>query len=300
MRYQYPAPNPIGHYWEEDVVNVLGARLDVSKKTGQYLSYILSEVIFANIFLALQFVFNQVLIIGLQRSISRIYGQINAGAIMKRSIDIIGASIGLIITLPFWLLVAAAIRIDSRGPIFYRQERVGHNRRRGNRRAVAIDGIERRRTQVERRQSRGFGKAFMIIKFRSMYQNAEAKTGPTWASKNDSRITRVGRFIRATRLDEMPQLLNVLAGDMSLVGPRPERPFFVCDLNGKIKNYTSRFDVKPGITGLAQVEHKYDECLEDVTKKVSYDLRYIRNWSIFQDLKIILRTVVVVLTARGM
>jgi lipopolysaccharide/colanic/teichoic acid biosynthesis glycosyltransferase len=106
--------------------------------------------------------------------------------------------------------------------------------------------------------------------------------------------------MRATRIDELPQMINVLAGDMSLVGPRPERPFFVNELRTKIKDYTTRFDVKPGITGLAQVEHKYDESIEDVSKKVTYDLNYIRNWTVLQDIKIIAKTVTVVLSARGM
>jgi lipopolysaccharide/colanic/teichoic acid biosynthesis glycosyltransferase len=133
-----------------------------------------------------------------------------------------------------------------------------------------------------------------------MHQNAESTTGPVWAQKNDPRITRVGRILRATRLDELPQMINVLQGDMSLVGPRPERPFFVNELQTKITDYTTRFAVKPGITGLAQVEHKYDESIEDVSKKITYDLHYIRHWTVIQDLRIIMKTVVVVLTARGM
>jgi lipopolysaccharide/colanic/teichoic acid biosynthesis glycosyltransferase len=224
----------------------------------------------------------------------------NFGVFAKRTIDVTGAVVGLILTSPLWIAVAIAIRLDSRGPIFYWQERVGQNRRRGDRRAVGLPGQQERRSLQDRRNTVGYGKTFMIIKFRSMVNNAESKTGPTWARKSDSRVTRVGRFIRATRLDELPQLINVLLGDMSLVGPRPERPCFVCDLNCQIKDYSRRFVVKPGITGLAQVEHKYDECIEDVSKKISYDLRYIGNWSVIQDLRIIMRTVVVVLTARGM
>lgn len=133
-----------------------------------------------------------------------------------------------------------------------------------------------------------------------MYRDAEKRSGPVWAKHDDPRITRVGRILRKTRFDEIPQLLNVLTGDMSLVGPRPERPYFVERLGGEIENYRNRFEVKPGITGLAQVEHKYDESLDDVNFKVKYDLTYIRDWNIVEDIKILLKTVVVVLTARGM
>ena len=132
-----------------------------------------------------------------------------------------------------------------------------------------------------------------------MLVDAEKKTGPVWASKVDPRVTRVGRILRKARIDEIPQLINVLVGDMSLVGPRPERPFFVEKLDGKISDYQRRFDVKPGVTGLAQVEHKYDENLEDVGNKVKYDLKYIGNLSVLQDIKILVKTVAVVLTARG-
>jgi len=300
MRYQYLAPTPLGHYWEEDIVRVWGFGLGISQKAGFYLNYILGEILFANIYLAFQIILNQPLILGLKRSIPVVFQGINLGAAVKRSIDIAGAIFGLIITSPLWFAVAVAIRIDSPGPIFYRQERVGQNRRKGGRRAVAVTGDRERRSHQDRRRAVGYGKTFMIVKFRSMRNDAELMTGPTWAKKNDGRVTRVGRFIRATRLDELPQLINVLIGDMSLVGPRPERFYFVCDLNCRIKDYSRRFEVKPGITGLAQVEHKYDECIEDVSKKIVYDLRYIRNWSIFQDLRIIVRTVIVVLTARGM
>ncbi len=299
MRYQYPAPNPLGHYWEEDAVRVWGIRFGISRKAGYLYNYILGEIIFANIFLAVQLFLNQALVLDIRRAFSRVSSRVNTGSILKRAIDIVGAILGLIITLPAWVAVALAIKLDSKGPVFYRQERVGQNRRRRDRRAVTLSGADRRLRQ-DRRQTIGYGKSFMIIKFRSMTHNAETATGPVWARKNDSRVTRVGRILRATRLDELPQLINVVMGNMSLVGPRPERPCFVCDLTVQIENYSRRFDVKPGITGLAQVEHKYDECLEDVSKKISYDLRYIRNWTVFQDIKIIMRTVVVVLTARGM
>jgi len=299
MRYQYPAPNSFGHYWDEEAIRIWGVRIGVSRRAGYFINYLLGEIIFANLFLAIQIVLNQPAVIALSKSFSRAIGRIHIGAIAKRSIDIIGAICGLVLTSPIWLVTAIAIKIDSRGSVFYRQERVGRNRRARDRRAVSVDFVERR-NRPERRQQVGYGKSFMIIKFRSMSQNAESKSGPTWATKNHARVTRVGKFMRATRIDELPQLINVLMGDMSLVGPRPERPFFVGDFTGKIKDYSNRFQVKPGITGLAQVEHKYDECIEDVSKKISYDLKYIRNWTVFQDIKIIMKTVVVVLTARGM
>lgn len=132
-----------------------------------------------------------------------------------------------------------------------------------------------------------------------MYIDAEKNTGPVWASKGDPRVTRIGRILRRTRIDEIPQLFNVLLGDMSLVGPRPERPYFVAKLDGVVNDYLRRFDVKPGVTGLAQVEHKYDESIEDVDGKVRYDLKYIKNLSVIQDLRILIKTVIVVMTARG-
>jgi len=299
MRYQYPAPNSFGHYWDEEAIRIWGVRIGVSKRAGYYLNYLFGEVIFANLFLAIQVILNQPVILGMYKASSRAIGRIHISAIAKRSIDIAGAILGLVLTLPIWIITALAIKVDSRGPVFYKQERVGRNRRAHDRRVVSVENVERR-ARPDRRQQVGYGKSFMIIKFRSMSQDAESKNGPQWATKNDSRITRIGRIMRATRIDELPQLINVLMGDMSLVGPRPERPFFVGDFTGKIKNYSNRFQVKPGITGLAQVEHKYDECIEDVSKKISYDLKYIRNWTLFQDIKIIMKTVVVVLTARGM
>jgi len=299
MRYQYPASSTFGHYWDEETVNFWGIGHGISRKAGYYLDYLLGEIVFAHFFLFVQLTVSQRMISASARFLTRAAARVNVGEILKRVIDIAGASLGLMLTFPFWLLIAIAIKLDSRGPVFYWQERVGQNRRAGDRRVVMLAGVERRSFQDRRRRS-GCGKGFMIIKFRSMRHNAESLTGPTWAKKDDSRVTRVGRILRATRLDELPQLLNVFAGDMSLVGPRPERPSFACDLNGQIKDYHRRFEVKPGITGLAQVEHKYDECLEDVSKKISYDLRYIRNWSIIKDIRIIMRTVVVVLTARGM
>ena len=180
---------------------------------------------------------------------------------IKPALDYAGASAGLVLASPVMAAVALAVKMESSGPAIYKQERVG------------VDG-----------------KPFTIYKFRSMAVDAEKNTGAVWASKNDSRVTKVGRFIRKTHLDELPQLLNVLRGEMSLIGPRPERPDFVGYLKQNIEGYQRRTAIKPGITGLAQVLHKYDETLQDVRKKVRYDLEYIGGANFSTDLKIALLT----------
>ncbi len=189
---------------------------------------------------------------------------------LKRLIDIVVSVIILIISLPVTLITAIAIKLDSEGPIFFTQERMGMN-----------------------------GKIFKMIKFRSMKKDAEKLTGPVWSQKNDPRVTTVGRIIRKLRIDEIPQFINVLKGDMSVVGPRPERPYFVEKLSQEIPYYKRRLKVRPGITGWAQVKHKYDESIEDVKVKLRYDLFYIENMSIRMDLKILFRTIFVVLFGKG-
>lgn len=188
----------------------------------------------------------------------------------KRLLDILVSLIILIAGLPAWVLAALFIKLDSPGPVLYLQERVGRN-----------------------------GRTFHIIKFRSMTADAEKSSGPVWAGKNDPRVTKVGRFLRKMHLDEVPQFLNVLVGDMSLVGPRPERPHFVDSLSKEIPLYRRRLKVRPGITGWAQVKHKYDESIDDVKAKVKYDLFYIENASWRFDLKILLNTLYVMLMRKG-
>ncbi len=189
---------------------------------------------------------------------------------MKRAIDIGASFLILLAGLPIWLLAALLIRLDSRGPLFYTQERLGKDER-----------------------------LFNVLKFRSMHVDAEKESGPVWANREDPRVTRVGKWLRKSRIDEVPQLINVLDGEMSLVGPRPERPFFVEQLSKEIPLYKRRLKVRPGITGWAQVKHKYDENIDDVRKKVEYDLYYIENMSIRMDLKILLNTIAVVLLGKG-
>ncbi|MGQ9798995.1 MAG: sugar transferase, partial [Ignavibacterium sp.] len=189
---------------------------------------------------------------------------------LKRLLDIVVSIVILLVSLPVTLLTAIAIKLDSEGPVFFTQERMGMN-----------------------------GKIFKMIKFRSMRKDAEKLTGPVWSQKNDPRVTRVGKIIRKLRIDEIPQFINVLKGDMSVVGPRPERPFFVEKLSQEIPYYKRRLKVRPGITGWAQVKHKYDESIEDVKIKLRYDLFYIENMSIRMDLKILFRTIFVVLFGKG-
>jgi sugar transferase (PEP-CTERM system associated) len=188
----------------------------------------------------------------------------------KRLIDIIVSAIGLLVTAPIALLTALAIKLDTTGPIFYRQERVGRN-----------------------------DQSFVIYKFRSMCQSAEANGGPVWAAEDDPRVTRVGKIIRKLRIDEIPQLINVLNGEMSLVGPRPERPFFVQTLNKKIPYYSLRHSIKPGITGWAQICYQYGDSEADAIEKLQYDLYYMKNMSPLFDLQIIFESLKVVLLGKG-
>ena len=199
---------------------------------------------------------------------------------LKRIFDVLAAFVGLMAVVPLFPLIALAIKAESRGPVFFRQLRIGQS---------LPDRVD----------------VFMMIKFRTMASDAEKESGPTLAKKNDSRITRVGKFLRKTRLDELPQFINVIKGDMSMIGPRPERPSFCKRLERQIPYFTDRtYGIKPGITGLSQIHQGYDECLEDVKNKLGYDLSYslsIRSvWGWLKaDLGIVLATIKVMVLGRG-
>ncbi len=190
--------------------------------------------------------------------------------VVKRIVDVVGSLVLSTVVLPFTLVAAAAVRVDSRGPSLYVQNRVGLK-----------------------------GRVFPVPKLRSMFANAEADGVARWAEENDPRVTRVGRVLRRTRIDELPQLLLVLRGEMSLVGPRPERPEFVDTLRGQLPGYEHRLQVKPGVTGWAQVRYRYGSSVDDAAAKLEYDLYYVENCSILLDLKILADTVPVVALGLG-
>jgi sugar transferase (PEP-CTERM system associated) len=188
---------------------------------------------------------------------------------VKRWLDVLASAVGFMLLLPVIMVTSIAIKLDSKGPIVYRQERVGEE-----------------------------DKPFRLLKFRSMRVDAE-KNGPVWAAAKDNRITRVGRVIRKLRIDEIPQMINVLKGEMSFVGPRPERPFFTEQLKKEIPFYSERHSIKPGITGWAQICYPYAASKEDQLEKLKYDLYYVKHMSIFFDLRVILKTAKIVLLGRG-
>jgi lipopolysaccharide/colanic/teichoic acid biosynthesis glycosyltransferase len=261
----------------------------------EQLQYFYCEHIRGMLSLALSLVFIFAVPVALTRPEKR---KAVVNSFVKRSIDVIGAAVGLLLTLPLFIILPTLIKLDSPGPVFYSQLRVGINRRKRDRRYCQRPDVTERRVRDRRRQNCQ-GKPFHVTKFRTMVQDAEKKCGPVWATESDSRITWLGRILRKTRLDEIPQFINVLKGDMSLVGPRPERPNFVQHLSEKVKDYNGRLAVKPGLTGLAQVENGYDTSLVSVVQKVNLDLEYIRHWSIWTDVKILFKTVVVVFTGKG-
>ena len=190
--------------------------------------------------------------------------------LVKRITDIVGSVVLLVIAAPVMLLTAILIVLEDGLPVLYRQQRVGRD-----------------------------GRTFDVIKFRSMRTDAEKDGKPRFATANDDRTTRVGRVIRKLRIDELPQLITVLKGDMSIVGPRPERPFFVDQLTRKFPFYAARHSVKPGVTGWAQVRYAYGETLEDAAHKLQYDLYYVKNHSVLLDTLILFETIAVVLTGKG-
>lgn len=190
---------------------------------------------------------------------------------LKRIFDLSVSLVLVALAAPLMLLIALAIKLDSRGPVIFIQKRVGRS-----------------------------GRIFRMYKFRTMVHGAERQTGPVWAApKGDVRLTRVGRFLRYAHLDELPQLINVLKSEMSLVGPRPERHYFMKRLKHEVRRYSDRLLVKPGITGLAQVHYRYDQTVRDVKRKLRFDLLYIRRMCLTLDLQILAWTLLVIVTGRG-
>ena len=208
---------------------------------------------------------------------------------LRRCLNVIAAIVGFILAMPLMIVVAVLVKLTSPGPILYVQPRVGLDRR--GVRPVSAEIASRRRVDHG-------GRLFWIYKFRTM-QVAPPTAAQRWAARNDPRVTPVGRFLRRYRLDELPQLWNVLRGDMNLVGPRPEQPGIFAELRLQIPDYNKRQRVLPGITGLAQISQDYDQCLEDVKRKVNFDLEYIRSVSPLKDLKILIATLPAVVLKRG-
>ena len=207
---------------------------------------------------------------------------------LNRMMNVTLATIGLILAAPVMLVTAVLVRLTSRGPMFYTQARVGLDRRRGAGESTVYD-----------RRTRDLGgRPFLILKFRTMRSGAEAN-GPVWAVKRDTRVTTIGRVMRKYRIDELPQLINVIRGDMNVVGPRPERPSIFSRLCDDIAEYPLRQRARPGITGLAQVSQAYDTSIDDVRTKVQYDLQYIERQGVTEDLIIMARTVPVMVFRRG-
>jgi lipopolysaccharide/colanic/teichoic acid biosynthesis glycosyltransferase len=206
---------------------------------------------------------------------------------LSRALNIVVASVALVVVLPVMLIVALVVRLTSPGPILYSQVRVGVDRR------------FRTKGSHDRRAYDHGGRLFKMYKFRSMRVDAEADGRAVWAQKSDPRVTAVGGVLRRTRLDELPQLVNVIRGDMNIVGPRPERPAIFALLREDIPEYTMRQRVKPGITGWAQINQAYDSCLDDVRSKVRYDLEYVKRQSLGHDLQIMSLTLPVMVFRRG-
>jgi len=206
---------------------------------------------------------------------------------LGRAVNVVVAAVALVVLFPLILLVALAVKLTSRGPVFYAQTRVGLDRRHA------------RATNDDRRVHDHGGRLFRMYKFRTMRVDAEIDGRAVWAQKNDPRVTLVGRVLRRTRLDELPQLYNVLLGDMNIVGPRPERPTIFARLRDDIPEYHMRQRVKPGITGWAQINQSYDACVDDVRRKVQYDLEYLSRQSVVEDIRIMSMTLPVMLFRRG-
>jgi len=215
------------------------------------------------------------------------FGAIDREHVARRALNILVATVGLVVAFPLMLLIAALIKLTSRGPVLFTQTRVGLDRRA----LSGAGGNTRRHTDLG-------GTPFTMYKFRTM-RPANETTSETWAQPEDGRVTGLGQVLRKFRLDELPQLFNVLKGDMNIVGPRPEQPTIFVYLREQIEGYQRRQRVRPGITGWAQVNQGYDTSVDDVRRKVRYDLEYIRRQSALEDLRIMARTLPVMLRRRG-
>jgi lipopolysaccharide/colanic/teichoic acid biosynthesis glycosyltransferase len=213
-------------------------------------------------------------------------GLLEGGA--RRTLNVAVAALGLLIAAPLLIVIAALVKLTSRGPVFYRQPRVGINRRG----PLTPAGNHRRAIDMG-------GQPFTIYKFRTMSAASSRRSDAVWAAKNDARVTPIGRVLRKFRLDELPQLFNVLKGDMNVVGPRPEQPTIFHELRRQIPGYGHRQLVRPGITGWAQINHHYDTSIDDVRTKLHYDLEYISRQSFLEDLKIMLQTAPVLILKKG-
>jgi lipopolysaccharide/colanic/teichoic acid biosynthesis glycosyltransferase len=224
----------------------------------------------------------------IDRQDQRSVGNVERRYLVRRGLNLSIALIALVLLFPILILIALLVWITSPGPILYTQVRVGLDRR-----------LPEDVRQNHRRERNLGGRPFTIYKFRTMRVDAEHQSGAVWAQQGDPRVTSIGRLLRQYRLDELPQLLNVLRGEMNIVGPRPERPTIFAELREHIAEYPLRQRAKPGITGLAQINHHYDRSLEDVRTKVHYDLEYIRRQSVAEDFRIMLKTVPVILLRRG-
>jgi lipopolysaccharide/colanic/teichoic acid biosynthesis glycosyltransferase len=208
---------------------------------------------------------------------------------LRRALNIIVALVGIVLTAPLMLAIAVAIKVTSPGPVFFFQDRVGLDRRWRE---------QRGETDLRRRKDMG-GRIFRIFKFRTMTHCEVGSREQKWATPDDPRVTPVGRFLRSTRMDELPQFFNVLKGDMNIVGPRPEQPQIFQELWSELDDYQKRQRVLPGITGLAQVKHHYDQSISDVEIKIRHDLEYVSRVSTLEDLRIMAKTIPVVLFRRG-
>jgi lipopolysaccharide/colanic/teichoic acid biosynthesis glycosyltransferase len=215
----------------------------------------------------------------------------------KRVFDFVMALLGFAMTSVLFFVVPFFIKMDSSGPVFYGQQRVGLNHRRRERRVVSL-AVPHERRRGERRSSDVYGRPFTVYKFRTMRSDAEKHSGAVWAQKNDPRITRSGNILRFTHVDEIPQFLNVLLGEMSMVGPRPERPQIIPKLVEQIPDYARRLDVKPGMSGIAQIYCGYDASIDDVREKLRYDLMYVQNHSLKYDVMILFKTLWMIIRGR--